>query len=101
MATEQAAPSKDNPLVRALARWEWEGGYIAPDGEKRAPLAQEEEHILQWLGAAVVTRWNELPTDVQRQIFASAVAVTEPLPSAELKEHIARFLHSHKGHKGL
>ncbi len=101
MTTEQTTSPKDNPLVRALARWEWEGGHLAPDREKSAALAQEEEHILQWLGAAVVTRWNDLPRDIQRQIFASAVSVSESLPSAELKDHIARFLHSHKGHKGL
>ncbi len=56
MTTEQTTSPKDNPLVRALARWEWEGGHLAPDREKSAALAQEEEHILQWLGAAVVTR---------------------------------------------
>ena len=47
---------------RALARWEWEGGSVEPDWEKRAALIQEEEHILHCLGAAVIMRWSNLPT---------------------------------------
>jgi hypothetical protein len=34
--------------------------------------------------------------EVKLEIFASAVSVCEPLPTAEQKEHIARFLYSHK-----
>jgi hypothetical protein len=89
--------AKDNPLVRALSRWEWEGGStIEPDWEKRATSIREEEHILHCLGAAVIMRWNNLPTEVQRELFASAASLSDPLPTVELKGHIARFLHSHK-----
>ena len=97
MAKEPKASNKDNPLVRALSRWENEGGRTDADREKRTALAKEEEAlILQCLGAAVISRWNNLPTEVQRELFASAVSVGEPLPTADLKEQIARFLHSHK-----
>ena len=96
MTKEPKTSAKDNPLVRALSRWENEGGRTDADWEKRAALVEEEEHILQCLGAAVVTRWNDLPTEVQRELFASAVSVTEPLHTTELKEQIARFLHNHK-----
>jgi hypothetical protein len=96
MAKESNSSIKDNPLVRALSRWENEGGRTDIDWEKRTALVEEEEHILQCLGAAVVTRWNDLPTNVQRELFASAVSVREPLHSTELKQQIARFLHSHK-----
>ena len=97
MAKEPKTSIKDNPLVRALSRWENEGGRTDADREKRAALAKEEEAlILQCLGAAVISRWNNLPTEVQRELFASAVSVGEPLPTADLKEQIARFLHSHK-----
>lgn len=87
---------KDNALLRALARWENEGGSLDPHWEKRAASIQEEEHILHCLGAAVIRRWNNLPREVQRELFASAASVTEPLSTTELKEQIARFLHSHK-----
>src|SRR5712671_6982572 len=96
MGNERNDSTKDNPLVRALARWENEGGSLDSDWEKRAALIQEEEHILQCLGAALITRWNNLPTEVQRELFVSAVSLSEPLRMAELKQQIARFLHSHK-----
>jgi hypothetical protein len=97
MAKESTLAPNESPLVRALARWEWEGGGLEPDWEQRAALVQEEEHILQCLGAAVITRWNALPVEIQRELFQSAVSSNDPLPKVELKEHIARFLHSHKG----
>jgi hypothetical protein len=96
MGNESNASTKDNPLTRALARWEGEGGSLDADWEKRAAPIQEEERILHCLGAAVITRWNNLPMEVQRELFASATSLSDPLPTAELKKQIARFLHSHK-----
>ena len=58
-------------------------------------LAQEEEHILRCLGAAVVLRWDQLPTDIQRELFDTAGAAG-PLPDTkELRARIARFLQAH------
>ena len=96
MGNEAKKSTKNNPLVRALARWENEGGSLDADWEKRAALIHEEDRILHCLGAAVIMRWNNLPTEVQRELFASAASLSEPLHTAELKEQIARFLHSHK-----
>ncbi len=60
-----------------------------------ASLAQEEEHILRCLGAAVVLRWDQLPTEIQRNLFDTAGAVG-PVPDAkELRAKMARFLHTH------
>ena len=58
MIKEPNTSTKDNPLVRALARWENEGGRTDTDWEKRAALIQEEERILHCLGAAVIMNWN-------------------------------------------
>jgi len=99
MANEQVPSSNDNTLLQALARWEWEGGALEPDWEKRVALVQEEEHILHCLGAAVIVRWDALPMAIQRELFQSAVSIKDPLPKAEVKELIARFLPSHKRHK--
>ena len=96
MGKEANTSTKNNPLVRALARWENEGGSLDADWEKRAALIQEEDHILHCLGAAVIMRWNNLPTEVQRELFASAASLSEPLHTAALKGQIARLLHSHK-----
>src|SRR6266850_3017783 len=96
MGNESNASTKDNPLVRALARWENEGGSLNADWKKRVDLIHEEDRILHCLGAAVIMRWNNLPTEVQREIFASAASLGDPLDAPELKEQIARFLHANK-----
>lgn len=93
------APAVRNQLARALARWDNEGGALGPGREEHdqpAVLVQEEEHILQCLGAAVIAQWNDLPTEIQRRVFEHAVSMGEPRHSVQLKAQIARFLHDHK-----
>jgi hypothetical protein len=68
MGNEANKSTKNNPLVRALARWENEGGSLDADWEKRAALIHEEDRILHCLGAAVIMRWNNLPTEVRREL---------------------------------
>ena len=63
--------------------------------ETAASLAQDEEHILRCLGAAVVLRWDQLPTDIQRDLFDAAGAVGPLSDARELRSRIARFLHAH------
>ena len=53
-------------------------------------------HVLQRLGAAVLLQWNDLPTQVQREVFQSSTSAVEPAEIALLKMQIARFLHKHK-----
>jgi hypothetical protein len=60
------------------------------------PLSEQEGRILQCLGAAVLLQWNDLPAPIQRQLFEHAVSMGEARHTAELKEQIARFLHTHK-----
>jgi hypothetical protein len=90
-----------NPLASALARWESEGGALlepasALSRDKPVLLSEDEGRILQCLGAAVLLQWNDLPTPIQRQLFEHAVATGEARQTAQLKEQIARFLHTHK-----
>jgi hypothetical protein len=60
------------------------------------PLSEQEMRILQYLGAAVLLRWNDLPTHIQRELFEHSL-VDVALPKVTmLKEQIARFLHTHK-----
>jgi hypothetical protein len=59
-------------------------------------LAEEEEHVLRCLGAALIMQWNTLPTKLQRELFDHAGAMGEPLNIAALRGQIARFLHKHK-----
>jgi hypothetical protein len=59
-------------------------------------LSAGEQRILQCLGAAVLLQWNDLPTPIQQQLFEHAAAMAEAGQTAQLKEQIARFLHTHK-----
>ena len=100
VAKTQKRRKASNPLASALARWENEGGASGPGSvpsrDQPVLLSEDEGRILQCLGAAVLLQWNDLPTPIQRQLFEHAVATGEARPTAQLKEQIARFLHTHK-----
>ena len=60
----------------------------------------EEDHILRCLGAAVSTRWNTIPTKLQKELFDNASSMGALLKTDVLKGQIARFLHKHKDDAG-
>jgi hypothetical protein len=64
-----------------------------PQYERDVPLAQEEEHILRCLGAAVIMQWGTLPRKLQRELFDNAGAMGDLLDTVSLRGRIARFLH--------
>ena len=64
--------------------------------DNRTALAEEEEQILKCLGAAVLMRWNTVPTKLQRELFDCASAISDLQQTTPLKGRIARFLHNHK-----
>jgi hypothetical protein len=68
---------------------------LRPSGASEATLAEEEGHILQCLGAALIMEWNTLPTGLQRDLFDDAGSKGELLDSATLRGQIARFLRKH------
>jgi hypothetical protein len=61
-----------------------------------ASTAEEEEHVLRCLGAALIMQWNTLPRKLQRELFDNAGAMGELLNTATLRGQVARFLHKHK-----
>jgi hypothetical protein len=83
-----------------LLRSERKGGALGSvqreSGDTRVPLSEQETRILQCLGAAMLLRWNDLPTHIQRELFEHALVNVEPRKVTTLKEQIARFLHTHK-----
>jgi hypothetical protein len=81
-------------LAKALGRWDNEGGASAQALEHA--LENDEERILRCLGAAVIMQWNDLPTDIQRQLFEDATSISDPGRQFQLKQLIAQFLHDHK-----
>jgi hypothetical protein len=68
MTTDDLLP---NQHARAVARWENEGGAVLPfadeDLEGGNALSPIEQEILQCLGAAVISQWSDLPTEVKRR----------------------------------
>ena len=71
-------------------------GALPSHPASQALLTEDEEHILQCLGAAVIVQWNGLPTHIQRHLFDQAASMGESRHATQLKEQIARFLHNHK-----
>jgi hypothetical protein len=85
---------------KAIASWDNEGGATkgAPQEyrDELAALGKEEEHVLRCPGAAVIMHWNELPANIQRELFEHAISMGELRHTAALKRQIVRFLHKHE-----
>jgi hypothetical protein len=95
---EPAQPTSGEGVANALDRWDDEGGARAvpwPLLDETGDLLDAERRVLECLGAALVSEWNGLPTDVQRRLFEHA-ASGKSHDAALLKARIARFLHNHK-----
>lgn len=94
---ETKSPAKNfHDLAKALGRWDNEGGATGSPPVPDTALGKDEERILKCLGAAVIMQWNNLPTDIQRHLFEDASSMSNPARQFELKQQIARFLHTHK-----
>lgn len=96
-----------------IARWRADNnaGWRANNFDNTSPkqaqdslpvltFAGEEDGILRCLGAAVIMRWNTIPTKLQRELFDNASTIGDLLQSGALKGRIARFLHKHKDDQG-
>jgi hypothetical protein len=95
---ESTSTALRDSVAKALDRWDEEGGAPAvswPLPYKPSDLLDAERRVLECLGAALVSEWNDLPTDVQRRLFEHA-ASKKSHDAALLKARIARFLHNHK-----
>jgi hypothetical protein len=95
-------PTSTEEMATALERWDEEGGaqdVAWPLPFEARDLRDVEHRVLECLGAALVSEWNDLPTDVQRRLFEHA-ALGKSHDAALLKTRIARFLHDHKGAPG-
>ena len=56
----------------------------------------EDERMARVLGAAVISRWAELPQDVQEKLFEAAIVLGHQTERDEsLREQLAKFLHDH------
>jgi hypothetical protein len=64
----------------------------AKDRSGDLTMADEEEHMLRCLGAALIMQWNTLPAELRRELFDNAGAMGELSDVAALRGQIARFL---------
>ena len=95
---ERPPPTSGEGVANALERWEEEGGAPTlpwPFSYETGDLLDAERRVLECLSAALVSEWNDLPTDVQRRLFEHA-ASGKSQATAVLKTQIARFLHDRK-----
>ena len=76
---------------RALARWESEGGALAPTATAGS-IDETELRILARLGAALLDDWARLPTDLQQKVVRRARSLGKPEDHAHVKATLARFL---------
>lgn len=90
---EWMAANRDKTIERRA-----EGPAVQPRKRQRNRRAApaERDNILRCLGAAVIMRWNTVPTKLQRELFEDASAIVDGRQIAPLREVLARFLHDHK-----
>lgn len=92
--TDRSTPKSQ--LIAALSRREGEGGAPHQPRHDQASFGDDEDLVLRRLGAAVILRWNDLPTRIQRELFDHAISTRDVGDTVQLKERVARFLHLHK-----
>ena len=57
---------------------------------------QDNDRMARVLGAAVISRWAELPQPIQENLFEAAVVLGHQSERDEsLREQLAKFLHDH------
>jgi len=81
--------------ARALARWESDGGTLAPT-DAADSIDDSELRILARLGAALLDQRSELSGDLQGNVIRRTTTLGSPGDHARVKEQLARFLHEHR-----
>jgi hypothetical protein len=94
---------EDVEIAMGLQDWEAEGGASAAAMRAHVNDAATspaiERSLLERLGAALVSEWNNLPMPLRRAIYDRAVRGNSAR-NRTLKRQMARFLHEHKGRPG-
>jgi hypothetical protein len=77
--SEGDPPTSRDSVANALNRWDEEGGapslsWPLPLPYETSDLLDAERRVLECLGVALVSEWNDLPTDIQRRLFDHAAS---------------------------
>jgi hypothetical protein len=62
----------------------------------RKAVAKTKEHILQCLEAALIMKWNTIPTALQQELFDPDGSPGDSPQTSTLRRQIVRFLHDRK-----
>lgn len=81
--------------ARALARWEGEGGALAPSPETDS-IDDVSLRLLARLGAALLDSWEDVPQAVQGDIVRRARTIGAVEHHAHVMANLARFIDLHK-----
>ena len=84
-------PTDAEMKERALARWEGEGGALAPK-LAAGSIDDTELRILARLGAALLEDWDRLSADLQQKILRRAKSLGTSGDHAGVKAMLAQFL---------
>ena len=90
----------DVESAMGLEEWEAEGGapagVVQSRGNDASTSSAGERPLLELLGAALVSEWNNLPMPLQRAVYNRAARGNSARSRLALKRQMARFLHDHK-----
>jgi len=66
-------------------------------GEKLLIYFQDEQHIVQRLGAAVISCWEELPQPVRAMLVEQAMKVLDGDETDQFDKQLKNFIRQHTG----
>lgn len=82
--------SETEMRMKALSRWEGEGGALAPTGDDS--MDEPTLRLLARLGAALLEGWDELPAAWQDRIAARARTLGGSADRARARDNLDRLL---------
>ena len=81
--------------LKALARWEGEGGALGRSGPPDDALDDSELRILARIGYAALGEWSSLPQERREAMLGDICRPLAPGDGARARTRIAAFLREH------
>jgi hypothetical protein len=81
--------------LRALTRWEGEGGALGRSGRGEDALDDSELRILARIGYAALGAWDALPAESKEAMLGDVCRPLVPGDGARARQRIAEFLRHH------
>ena len=78
--------------MKALARWEGEGGALGRSGPRADALDDSELRILARIGYAALGQWDALPADVSAEVVRDVCRPLREGDGSRARTRIADFM---------